>query len=86
MPGDKSTRKSTLEEFNGYLRNLKETDDSLRILMDYLKTRDKETIVVFYGDHQPRLEMFPYADSLTMEEKQKKDMKSGHLFGAIRKL
>ena len=43
--GDKSTRKSTLEEFNGYLRNLKETDDSLRILMDYLKTREKETIV-----------------------------------------
>ena len=25
---------------------------------------------VFYGDHQPKLEMFPYADSISMEEKQ----------------
>lgn len=68
--GDKSSQKSTLEEFNGYISNLKETDDSLRILLEYLKTREKETLVVFYGDHQPRLAMFPYADSLNMEEKQ----------------
>ena len=68
--GDKSTQKSTLEEFNGYLRNLKETDDSLRVLIEYLKARDKYTIVVFYGDHQPRLKIFPYVDSLNTEKKQ----------------
>jgi hypothetical protein len=39
--------------FNNYLNGLSETDKSLAYLIDRLKKRDKETILLFYGDHLP---------------------------------
>lgn len=39
--------------FNNFLNGLSETDKSLSYLIDELKKRDKETILLFYGDHLP---------------------------------
>lgn len=36
-----------------YLSLLRESDNALRELCDYLKTYDDKTIVLFFGDHQP---------------------------------
>ena len=44
-----------LEEFNGYLTSLRATDESIKELIEYLKNREKPSIVLFYGDHQPSL-------------------------------
>lgn len=44
-------------ELNHYLNGLAETDAALKKLVDFLKQRNKSTILVFYGDHQPRLEI-----------------------------
>lgn len=43
----------TKEQFNNYLNGLSETDRSLSYLIDKLKKRKKETILLFYGDHLP---------------------------------
>lgn len=39
--------------FTAYLSKLRYTDDSLRLLVDYLRTREKPTMLIFYGDHKP---------------------------------
>ena len=38
-----------------YAQGVKEADDSLKKLMDWAKERDRETIVVIFGDHLPPL-------------------------------
>ncbi|WP_442953932.1 LTA synthase family protein [Pararhizobium sp.] len=38
-----------------YAQGIKEADDSLKMLMDWAKTRDRETIIVLFGDHLPPL-------------------------------
>ncbi|KQS98299.1 MULTISPECIES: LTA synthase family protein [unclassified Rhizobium] len=38
-----------------YAQGIKEADDSLKMLMDWAKERDRETIVVLFGDHLPPL-------------------------------
>jgi len=38
-----------------YAQGVKEADDSLKMLMDWAKTRDRETIIVLFGDHLPPL-------------------------------
>lgn len=38
-----------------YTQGVKEADDSLKMLMDWAKERDRETIIVIFGDHLPPL-------------------------------
>ncbi len=38
-----------------YAQGIKEADDSLKMLMDWAKERDRETIIVLFGDHLPPL-------------------------------
>nr|WP_302795371.1 LTA synthase family protein [Shinella daejeonensis] len=38
-----------------YAQGVKEADDSLKMLMDWAATRDRETIIVTFGDHLPPL-------------------------------
>lgn len=47
------TNNDTKTHFNNFINGLYETDKSLSFLIDELKKRDKETILLFYGDHLP---------------------------------
>ncbi|WP_246752986.1 LTA synthase family protein [Sinorhizobium sp. BG8] len=38
-----------------YAQGVKEADDSLKMLMDWASQRDRETIIVIFGDHLPPL-------------------------------
>lgn len=38
-----------------YAQGVKEADDSLKMLMDWASNRDRETIIVVFGDHLPPL-------------------------------
>jgi phosphoglycerol transferase MdoB-like AlkP superfamily enzyme len=38
-----------------YAQGIKEADDSLKMLMDWANERDRETIIVLFGDHLPPL-------------------------------
>lgn len=38
-----------------YAQGIKEADDSLKMLMDWAEKRDRETIIVLFGDHLPPL-------------------------------
>ncbi|NMN69211.1 phosphoglycerol transferase MdoB-like AlkP superfamily enzyme [Rhizobium sp. 57MFTsu3.2] len=38
-----------------YTQGVKEADDSLKMLMDWAEKRDRETIIVLWGDHLPPL-------------------------------
>ncbi len=60
--GDQYTDPDEIKEIEGYASNLRETDAALQTLVEYLEQRDKETILVFYGDHQPRMTIYPYAN------------------------
>ena len=42
---------------NRYLSLVKKTDDALKNLLNYFKSVDEPTIVVMFGDHQPKLQM-----------------------------
>lgn len=50
---DSFSNPDTKIHFNNFLNGLSETDKSLSLLIDKLKKRDKETILLFYGDHLP---------------------------------
>ena len=41
------------EDLNNYLSLVKLSDKSLETLVEYFKTVDEETLIVFFGDHQP---------------------------------
>lgn len=49
----KFSNPETKIHFNNFLNGLSETDKSLSYLIDELKKRNKETILLFYGDHLP---------------------------------
>lgn len=46
---------SDFPKLNEYLSSIKRSDEDLKTLIDYFKDTDEETIIVFYGDHQPSL-------------------------------
>ena len=50
-----------------YVQGVKESDDSLKMLMDWAKKRKRETIIVLWGDHLPPLGPV-YTDSGYMPE------------------
>lgn len=40
-------------ELNNFVANIKYSDEQLKIFMDYINSRKKPTMVIFYGDHKP---------------------------------
>lgn len=66
-----------------YAQGIKEADDSLKMLMDWAKKRDRETIIVLFGDHLPPLNTVytntGFMKGITAERKGPKDqMKAQH--------
>lgn len=55
------------EYAENYLSLLRESDDALRYLIEYLENCDEPTIVVFFGDHYPTLDTEFYDAFLTTE-------------------
>ncbi|MCI0502555.1 MAG: LTA synthase family protein [Fusobacteria bacterium] len=53
--GNNIKSQDTLEKYNDYLSNLKASDDALKSFITYLKDRKEPTIVLFYGDHYPKI-------------------------------
>lgn len=45
-----------------YLSLVKKTDESISVLIDYFKNADEPTVILFFGDHQPKLEDAFYED------------------------
>jgi phosphoglycerol transferase MdoB-like AlkP superfamily enzyme len=43
-------------EAQQYVNLMKHTDEAVQRIVEYFKTIDEPTIIVFYGDHQPKLE------------------------------
>ncbi|MQX16961.1 sulfatase-like hydrolase/transferase [Sinorhizobium terangae] len=66
-----------------YAQGIKEADDSLKMLMDWAKKRDRETIIVLFGDHLPPLNTVytntGYMNDVTASRKgTKEQMKAQH--------
>lgn len=60
-----------------YLASIHNADAALGELIEYFENTDEETIIVFYGDHQPSLgnigsKFFGVKDNSTMKEQQAK--------------
>ncbi len=53
--GDGLTNDVAVRKYNAYLSSLKASDDALSNLISYLSQREKPTIVLFYGDHYPKV-------------------------------
>lgn len=53
--GDGLTSDVAIRKYNAYLSSLKASDDALSDLISYLSKREKPTIVLFYGDHYPKV-------------------------------
>lgn len=53
--GDGLTNEVAKRKYNAYLSSLKASDDALKDLISYLSKRKKPTIVLFYGDHYPKV-------------------------------
>lgn len=48
-----SVENSDSEALNNYLSLLKKSDESLEDIITYFENQDEDTILVFFGDHQP---------------------------------
>ena len=68
--GNEYTDEEEIKEIEGYASNLRETDSALQTLVEYLQQRDKETILVFYGDHQPSMSIYSYQNETKPEKNQ----------------
>ena len=60
MPNQKSSVEHT--DADEYLTLIKESDTALKEMIDYFKSQDEPVAVVFFGDHQPRLDNSFYED------------------------
>lgn len=72
------TNNETRQEAENYSSLMKKTDDDLKILINYFKKQKEETIILFFGDHQPMFAKDIYtnlnrqdADSLSLDESTK---------------
>ncbi len=54
LPDDDTER---YHMFSYYVNQIKETDDFIRALTEHFSKVDKDTVIVFYGDHLPDLKM-----------------------------
>ena len=46
---------ATMESLGNYVQGLKDADDALGELAEYVKTRDRNTVLIWFGDHLPTL-------------------------------
>ena len=46
---------SNISRLNEYLSTIKQSDEDLKTLIEYFNEAEEETIIIFYGDHQPGL-------------------------------
>lgn len=67
------------EEAVQYINLMKKSDDALRSLVNYYRSQKEPTLIVLFGDHQPRVGDTFYekllgkeSDTLTLEETEKK--------------
>lgn len=51
-----SGMKKEYSDVEQYLSLLRASDEALKTMIEYFKTVDEKTIIVFYGDHQPNLD------------------------------
>lgn len=68
-------------ETEQYLSLLQESDAALKYLLEYFSKSDEKTVILFFGDHQPKLEdgfyemvMGPTTEEKTFEYMQKQHM------------
>ena len=54
--------KDKYPDVDEYLSLIKETDDATKKLIDYFSSVDEDTIIVFFGDHQPMIDQQFYSD------------------------
>ena len=52
---DSALGQSDLDALTTYVQGVKESDDALKMLMDWASKRKRETIIVLWGDHLPPL-------------------------------
>ncbi len=45
-----------IPQANEYMNMMKHTDDAVKMLVEYFEKQDEKTIILFFGDHQPKLE------------------------------
>lgn len=57
------------EEAGQFLNLMKKSDDALKELIDYFKKVDEPTVLVFFGDHQPRVENEFYNELFNSSDK-----------------
>lgn len=73
-----TTKGESFAEVNTYLSGLKHSDEALKMLITYFENIEEDTIILFFGDHQPLVDnafyegIFnkPYSE-LTLEELKK---------------
>lgn len=57
IPGDyKLSYDKEYKQAEEYMNLLKHTDDAVKKLINYFKKQDEKTVILFFGDHQPKLE------------------------------
>lgn len=59
------------DELNSYLQYEKMSDDALKSLIEFIREYDEDTILLFFGDHQPNLsleEQYGFNDLYSVEE------------------
>lgn len=45
-----------IPQANEYMNMIKHTDNAIKKLVEYFEKQDEKTIILFFGDHQPKLE------------------------------
>ena len=56
------------EELNAYLNFASESDNALKELIEFIKSYDENTVVLFFGDHQPNLNLIDKYGSTELYE------------------
>lgn len=56
------TNKETKTEVENYIKLMKKSDDALKTLITYFEKQDEETIILFFGDHQPMFSQDMYSN------------------------
>ena len=64
---------------NQYLTLIKKSDDALRKLIEFLEKYDEDTMLVFFGDHQPRLSGQSYSNIMGNEQNTFQGTEKKHL-------
>lgn len=62
-----------IPEANQYMNLMKASDDSIKTIVEYFKQVEEPTIILFFGDHQPKLEDEFYEEiekTYTLDEQQ----------------